>query len=984
MLLTGARLLLSVVPSGLAFNSVHDLTDLCSLTVEEVHEWVSGLKRLDALPAGSPEVVLEEPVASLRRPPVKALHERDYRHLAEKQKNPDLLQKPNVETGVRRKVLMKIENGIMLPWGLIVNMTHRFELGYFNELQCLEYGPQLGIDRDICRSRPPDMVSYLRPAKSGLQFRCSHAGNIVSVAESRYRDFHHFVVYTLPRLLWPAVQEIKYPAEVIWRFSREAFIETWLKTLDLSWRSFITFSGNAGVLFNTLYLPLWLGFDHQLRDDCPAFVPEQDLRILRRSVPDSVFQVARDSIPYFLLLDRYGASRRKLKQWAQVLNIAMDAVNAHQGSGANQVAMEVANLRSAPQDGKQVYELAIKKAPNMGKGESIQPGRDLSLMEVLTTFARARVVLGAHGGLWVHTIFCGSGINVLELNSHNTIEMYNYHLASVFGFHYWSLLAEGHHNSEWLSVDLEALKDVVFHIVSQTMEAPVAEAVVEASEPSSKPQNANQQGPPDPLEEDKVAGSTSEREREADSKISRRGFYVSPGVVADLHTKGIACLRGLVQSKALRDTTHYLEIDPARLGAVAAALLGVNSVRELSATDVEPATEWRRDSDIIPSLDHSATVSIHCAMGKNQMPVYLQDTHRQSFDIRHVPGALGVPQPVCGSVHSRPGDCVAYLPTTIHADVQVLRGGGSLSKDSMERVWTYVDSSANIVDIDDEEACEEDSCPDTYASRTPPGSVYQARQDERRLQDVLAAYQVDKIYIISLRSSQRSRDKTATAVSQLVKFGMDPEAIDVFDGVDGWKMGYDGLDKCCRVLPGYRDRILKRNITLGEAGATLSHTRVWKKMAGKERFHRAIILEDDPKFADDFMLRIERGIAELSVVDPHFDFVYLSRQKRPEVGPEEYLSPRIARARFSYWANAYLLSSNAAKHMVAADLPHNLVPTDEFIPMMYGSHVMLEEWTQYFPSRPFQAYAIEPQPITQDFRYNANGEVISSSESIDH
>mmetsp|Transcript_108069 Transcript_108069/g.306428 ORF Transcript_108069/g.306428 Transcript_108069/m.306428 type:complete len:979 (+) Transcript_108069:61-2997(+) len=970
-----ARVVFTIVPSCLAVSHVHELADLCSLSLEEVHEWVSGLKSLNVLPSGSPEIVFEEPVASLMRPPVKALSENGYHHLAKKQKNPDLLRKPNVETGVTRKVLIKIENGIMLPWGLVVNMTHRFELGYFNELQCLEYGPRLGIDRGTCRSRPPDMLSYLKPAKPGMQFRCNHAGSIVSVAESMYHDFHHFVVYTLPRLLWPAVQEIQYPAEVLWRFRREPYLKHWLDALGLSWRSFITFYGNAGLLFNTLYMPLWLGFDHELTDDCPAFVPEQDLRTLQRSVPDRVFQVATDSSPYFLLLDRHETSRRKLKQWVQVLNIAMDAVNAHPASD-----MQVANLRSAPQDDKQAYELTIaKRAPQ--KGESINPGKQLSLIQVLTTFARAHVVLGAHGGLWVHTIFCPSGINVVELNTVDTIEMYNYHIASVFGFQYWSLLAEGNHNSEWLVVDMEALKDVVSHIVSHNGEAPEIEAAADTSEPKPQLQNANQQEQSDPMEREKMKGSRSEREREAGSNTATSVFYISPGVVVDLYLKGRACLRGLVQSKVSKDGRYILDIDSARIGAVAAALLGVNGVRELATSDVEPATEWRRNYDFAPSLDNNAIVSIHCAMGENQRPVYIQDSHRQFFDIRHVAGSSGVPQPVCGGVRFLPGDCVAYLPSTIHADVRILRGegGGQMSDDYTERVWTFADASANVVDVQDTEECEDESCPDTYAIRTPSGSVYRARQEKRKLWDILSAYHVEKIYIISLQSNAGSREKAATVVSQLIEFGMDPEFIDIFDGVDGQKMGYGGLDKCCRVLPGYQDRILKRNITLGEAGATLSHVSIWKQMAEKERYHRAIILEDDPKFADDFMLQVERGLAELFVVDANFDFVYLSRQKRPEVGPEEYLSPNIARAKYSYWANAYLLSSNAAKRMVAADLPHNLVPTDEFIPMMYGSHVMLEEWAPYFPNRQFQAYAIDPLPIAQDFEYDAFGKVISSS-----
>jgi len=582
--------------------------------------------------------------------------------------------------------------------------------------------------------------------------------------------------------------------------------------------------------------------------------------------------------------------------------------------------------------------------------------------------------------LWVHTIFCASGINVVELNSLNTVELYNYHIASALGFHYWSLPAEGDHNSEWLGVDMEALKDVVFHIVSQIGEAPVADATVKATGSRPEPQDADLRELPDPPGKEDIAGSAIEREREADGKSSESGFYISPIVVAGLHTKGVACLRGLVQTKVSRDSQHYLNIDSARLGAAAAALLGVNGVRELSATDFEPATAWRRDADFIPNLDNSAVLSIHCAMGRNQMPVYIQDSHRQSFDIRHESGAQGVPQPVCGGANSLPGDCVAYLPSTIQGDVKILRGGGPSSGDSIERVWAFADASAKVIDTDDMEACEEDSCPDTYASRRPSGTVYQARQEERKLRDVLAAYLVKTIYIISLRSSPKSREKTATAVSQLTKFGMDPKTIVVFDGVDGRKLGYDGLDKCCRVLPGYQDRLLKRNITLGEAGATLTHTKIWEKMAEEGSYHRAIVLEDDPKFAEDFTLRIERGLAELSVVEPNFDFVYLSRQRRSEIGPEEYPSSHIARAKYSYWANAYLLSSSAAKQMVAADLPHNLVPTDEFIPMMYGSHVMLEEWTQYFPNRPFRAYAIEPQPITQDFRYDSHGNIISTSE----
>lgn len=69
----------------------------------------------------------------------------------------------------------------------------------------------------------------------------------------------------------------------------------------------------------------------------------------------------------------------------------------------------------------------------------------------------------------------------------------------------------------------------------------------------------------------------------------------------------------------------------------------------------------------------------------------------------------------------------------------------------------------------------------------------------------------------------------------------------------------------------------------------------------------------------------------------NFDFSYIGR-KRLQNEDEPNVSPSLVKAGYSYWTLAYMLSHRGAKKLLDAKPLLNLLPVDEYLPIMFDRH----------------------------------------------
>ena len=124
----------------------------------------------------------------------------------------------------------------------------------------------------------------------------------------------------------------------------------------------------------------------------------------------------------------------------------------------------------------------------------------------------------------------------------------------------------------------------------------------------------------------------------------------------------------------------------------------------------------------------------------------------------------------------------------------------------------------------------------------------------------------------------------------------------------------------------------QRPVTLGEIGCAVSHYMLWKRTY--EMNHKnVLILEDDIGFKYDELLQSLSVYAEFSKNNV-CDIFYLGCL--PYIDKEK-VTEDIVRCEFAYLLHAYIISNDAARILVDADLFSNLIAADEFVPVSYGN-----------------------------------------------
>jgi collagen beta-1,O-galactosyltransferase len=163
--------------------------------------------------------------------------------------------------------------------------------------------------------------------------------------------------------------------------------------------------------------------------------------------------------------------------------------------------------------------------------------------------------------------------------------------------------------------------------------------------------------------------------------------------------------------------------------------------------------------------------------------------------------------------------------------------------------------------------------------------------------------------------------------------------------------GHTELEKYdFKVMPDWIDPLTKRKINVGEIGCFLSHYFIWKYIA-IHNIDVALILEDDCIFYDDFNAKFEE-ILQLSPTN--YDYFTLGRIKlcnRYNLGPEIIIEGGYVIPKYSYNAQSYLLTNTGAKLLANELAIKNIIPVDEYIPIMYDSFPF-PKYSDYFKNMP--------------------------------
>ena len=140
----------------------------------------------------------------------------------------------------------------------------------------------------------------------------------------------------------------------------------------------------------------------------------------------------------------------------------------------------------------------------------------------------------------------------------------------------------------------------------------------------------------------------------------------------------------------------------------------------------------------------------------------------------------------------------------------------------------------------------------------------------------------------------------------------------------------------------------KNIINCGEIGCFLSHYKIWNQMY-KENIEAAIILEDDTYFVDNFTSRIK---CVFDIPSNMYDFCYLSRiQRFPDI-KEIHIDDNLLIPNYSYNMNAYILTHSGATKLINTDCINNIMPVDEFLPIMYDEKYPYKTYRDIFKNDP--------------------------------
>ncbi|XP_016304272.1 procollagen galactosyltransferase 1-like [Sinocyclocheilus anshuiensis] len=143
----------------------------------------------------------------------------------------------------------------------------------------------------------------------------------------------------------------------------------------------------------------------------------------------------------------------------------------------------------------------------------------------------------------------------------------------------------------------------------------------------------------------------------------------------------------------------------------------------------------------------------------------------------------------------------------------------------------------------------------------------------------------------------------------------------------------------------------------------------------------SLVIEDDLRFEVFFKRRLQNLMHEIESQQLDWDLIYIGR-KRMQVDRPEKSVPRIhnlVEADYSYWTLGYTISLRGAQKLLRAEPLRNMLPVDEFLPVMYNKHP-IEDYMSHFERRDLRAFSAEPL-LVYPTHYTGDAGYISDTET---
>ncbi|XP_043461056.1 glycosyltransferase 25 family member [Leptopilina heterotoma] len=234
---------------------------------------------------------------------------------------------------------------------------------------------------------------------------------------------------------------------------------------------------------------------------------------------------------------------------------------------------------------------------------------------------------------------------------------------------------------------------------------------------------------------------------------------------------------------------------------------------------------------------------------------------------------------------------------------------------------------------------------------------------------------VSRVIMINLLRRPERRRRMQNCFKEL---GIDAE---IMDAVDGKTLNRTTLDSMgIRLMSNYADPYHKRSMTMGEIGCFLSHYYIWKKVI-ENNYESVMVLEDDVRFEPYFRNKVNFVLKEIQRLKTDWDLVYLGR-KRMQEQEEPFVegSQFLVHAGYSYWTLGYILSAQGARKLLAAKPLENMVPVDEYLPILFDKHPR-DIWKEQYPERNLVALSASPLLIYPTHYTGENGYISDTEDS---
>lgn len=210
---------------------------------------------------------------------------------------------------------------------------------------------------------------------------------------------------------------------------------------------------------------------------------------------------------------------------------------------------------------------------------------------------------------------------------------------------------------------------------------------------------------------------------------------------------------------------------------------------------------------------------------------------------------------------------------------------------------------------------------------------------------------IDIVYVINLK---KDTEKLKRIKNRLTKANLLKKTT-VFEAIYGKELDNQFYkENNITIYNDWRDPNSSRPITKGEIGCALSHYFIWEKIV-LEKQDNVLIIEDDAEFEP----ILEHQLDKIDV-PKDYDLLYLGRKNFND--NEEKINDNIVKPNFSYWTVAYMLSYIGAKKLMESGYNKQIIPVDEFLPIMYEKSSILKYKTNNFMAYATKHKIIKPEP----------------------